>query len=455
MDVIKEFLKHPMNLIGLFLWAGGLLFIFCDKHTASVWFSSILVVCAAIFLVYKYLEKNEQEGENAESHENENEMRKSKDVKVSKEDYSLKVQLEKALSSPLSQMYYGKKAKIPQELYEKLVCCDAAKDLPNNSCDSTAFIENRFPGENWDLYGMDELVWGVWIGDRLVYNPDDYSLFGAAQLATYFSDAVLFCGKQLTYKGDGSRYFEQLMHPIFLYNKDVSYEDWYVVNGYKIEDMFPDYVDAVRGLFSFELSEINGLYFLVSPDLKKIRHALGSTDSENVLAVSFREVAKKRWPKCLIEAGDAFYSQTMRSIFAEVVSVYRSGTLAKSAEAAVEKEFGCRRKKYYTQFYVGYPNCNYSRAKEAAANVDDISKAYLEDKNLSSFNILQNGIYLNSEEANVGLNGLMMFPIDIYEAWSRPFSCKELSELCRPISLGRFAVRGSEEFARKLQHGFS
>ena len=90
-----------------------------------------------------------------------------------------------------------------------------------------------------------------------------------------------------------------------------------------------------------------------------------------------------------------------------------------------------------------------------AADVDEISRAYLENRKLSHFNILQNGIYLNSDwDVNQSLDGTMIFPLDIYEAWSRPLTQDELKQLFGYVTLVNCYSFKSENFALKMQKGF-
>lgn len=458
MDIREKLRANPKAFILLALWAVSLIFVFGNEFTAYVnrdaaWLVLALLTCLAAFLVCNRFGDSKSKPEEAE-------IGKPEDEKV---DYSLKAQLEEALSSPMSLMAYGGKKEIPQELYDKLVCCAAAKDLPNNSSDDGKDVvsESRFPGENWSMFYITELVWGVLIGDRVVYNLDDYSLFGAARLAVYFPSAVLYTNMAIYYMGDGNRGFEKI-NPYYLYNSDVSYKDWYVADGRKVNDMFPDYAEYLKNnsRWKCERRNFENLHFFVSSDFRRVCNAFQSGGSHQDSA-SFRALANGSY-SVLNVWSRVFYIRPLQSVFASVVSAYRSGALSRTAEAAAKAPFFFIERdsvrKDYTQFYVGYPNCSYSRAKEVAADVDEISRAYLKEKRHLSFNILQNGIYLNSEKVNGRQDGTMMFPLNIYEAWSRPFTDDELADLFGSVTLScdcdYFDALENRQFALKMQKGF-
>jgi len=298
-------------------------------------------------------------------------------------------------------------------------------------------------------------IWGVLIGETVVYNLDDYSLFGAAQLAAYFPGAVLYNNIVIFYEGDGRRRIEK-EDPVYIYNQDVSYEDWYLADGNKIKEMFPDYACYLADGGRWLHSGIEELYFLVSSDFKRVQNAFMPTRGY-LTSASFQALAAGHGFTFAKTFGGGFYARSLRDTFVEVVSAYHSGALSRTAEAVAETvfydwEFS---KKHYAQFYVGYPQCSFSRAREVAADVDEVSRAYLEDRGSSYFNILQNGIYLNSDwDVNQSLIGTMMFPLDVYEAWCRPFTGKELKKLFGSVTLVNRSSFESEEFALKMQKGF-
>ncbi len=431
------------------LWAVSLIFVFGNEFTAYVnrdaaWLVLALLTCLAAFLVCNRFGDSKSKPE----------IGKTEDEKV---DYSLKAQLDEALSSQMSLMAYGGKKENPQEQYDKLVCCDASKDRPNNVCE----IENcvsRFPGEEWPCRLADR-IWGVLIGEMVVYNLDDYSLFGAARLAAYFPGAILYNNIVIFYEGDGSRQFER-KDPTYIYNQDVSYEDWYLADGNKIKEMFPDYARYLADGGGWLHSGIGGLYFLVSSDFKRVQNAFMPTGCY-LTFTSFQALAEGHGFTFAKTFADGFYARSLRDTFVEIVSAYRNGALSRTAEAVAETAFydlGFSEKhyvKHYAQFYVGYPRCSFSRAREVAADVDEISRAYLENRKLSHFNILQNGIYLNSDwDVNQSLVGTMIFPLDIYEAWSRPFTQDELKQLFGYVTLVNCYSFESENFALKMQKGF-
>ena len=449
MDIREKLRANPKAFILLALWAVSLIFVFGNEFTAYVnrdaaWLVLALLTCLAAFLVCNRFGDSKSKPE----------IGKTEDEKV---DYSLKAQLDEALSSQVSLMAYGGKKEIPQELYDKLVCCDASKDRPNNVCE----IENcvsRFPGEEWPCRLADR-IWGVLIGEMVVYNLDDYSLFGAARLAAYFPGAILYNNIVIFYEGDGSRQFER-KDPTYIYNQDVSYEDWYLADGNKIKEMFPDYARYLADGGGWLHSGIGGLYFLVSSDFKRVQNAFMPTGCY-LTFTSFQALAEGHGFTFAKTFADGFYARSLRDTFVEIVSAYRNGALSRTAEAVAETAFydlGFSEKhyvKHYAQFYVGYPRCSFSRAREVAADVDEISRAYLENRKLSHFNILQNGIYLNSDwDVNQSLVGTMIFPLDIYEAWSRPFTQDELKQLFGYVTLVNCYSFESENFALKMQKGF-
>lgn len=289
----------------------------------------------------------------------------------------------------------------------------------------------------------------------VVYNLDDYSLFGAARLAAYFPGAILYNNIVIFYEGDGSRQFER-KDPTYIYNQDVSYEDWYLADGNKIKEMFPDYARYLADGGGWLHSGIGGLYFLVSSDFKRVQNAFMPTGCY-LTFTSFQALAEGHGFTFAKTFADGFYARSLRDTFVEIVSAYRNGALSRTAEAAAETAFYDLEfsEKHYAQFYVGYPRCSFSRAREVAADVDEISRAYLENRKLSHFNILQNGIYLNSDwDVNQSLDGTMIFPLDIYEAWSRPFTQDELKQLFGYVTLVNCYSFKSENFALKMQKGF-
>lgn len=445
MDIREKLRANPKAFILLALWAVSLIFVFGNEFTAYVnrdaaWLVLALLTCLAAFLVCNRFGDSKSKPE----------IGKPEDEKV---DYSLKAQLDEALSSQMSLMAYGGKKEIPQELYDKLVCCDASKDRPNNVCETEGSI-SRFPGEEWPCRLVDR-IWGVLIGEMVVYNLDDYSLFGAARLAAYFPGAILYNNIVIFYEGDGSRQFER-KDPTYIYNQDVSYEDWYLADGNKIKEMFPDYARYLADGGGWLHSGIGGLYFLVSSDFKRVQNAFMPTGCY-LTFTSFQALAEGHGITFAKTFADGFYARSLRDTFVEIVSAYRNGALSRTAEAAAETAFYDLEfsEKHYAQFYVGYPRCSFSRAREVAADVDEISRAYLENRKLSHFNILQNGIYLNSDwDVNQSLDGTMIFPLDIYEAWSRPFTQDELKQLFGYVTLVNCYSFKSENFALKMQKGF-
>lgn len=446
MDIREKLRANPKAFILLALWAVSLIFVFGNEFTAYVnrdaaWLVLALLTCLAAFLVCNRFGDSKSKPE----------IGKTEDEKV---NYSLKAQLDEALSSQMSLMAYGGKKEIPQELYDKLVCCDVSKDRPNNVCETEGSI-SRFPGEEWPCCLADR-IWGVLIGEKVVYNLDDYSLFGAARLAAYFPGAILYNNIVIFYEGNGSRQFER-KDPTYIYNQDVSYEDWYLADGNKIKEMFPDYAGYLQDKCLWKCCNFWHLHFFVSRDFKRVCNAF-RPENCYVYSVSFQKLANEKSILKSLMRYNALYVSSLRNVFASVVAAYRSGALSQTAEAAAKASFffakGDAFRKDYTQFYVGYPKCSYSRAKEVAANVDEISKAYLESNECSSFNILQNGIYLNSEEVNRELNGAMMYPLDIYEAWSQPFTNDELKYLFDSVTLSCDGFHDDPLFALKMQKGF-
>lgn len=346
-------------------------------------------------------------------------------------NFSLKAQFKRAKkSSPWIKMLLGEDFVFPADVIDKTengepVSAHSLHQDPKQAC-SVSKISEIKPSK-WDKkcqkldnYAFFENIWGVKIADQVLYDLEDYSLDGAVKLASQFIYAELYSDTIIKYYQNGKRSLEEIK-PLVVYRIPSPYENWKCLSFKKAQMLFPE-------LFSRRAKKkFAGQSLLYSPDKQKFRLISqledgkgGYTKFTDFKRLDVRDLTEwrfgQKYPKWLT---CDFLTTSLRSEFRKFLQAYQEGNYSYG--------FSCQRGYYSNSFslFAGFPNMSYKDALEVAQDKEQIRNLYFDNDDLTTFNMLQDGTYLNLKD------DVCLMPIAFYANWAKPFTKSELLFLFR------------------------
>ena len=346
-------------------------------------------------------------------------------------DFSLKAQFKSAKkSSPWIKMLLGEDFVFPAEVIDKTengepVSAHSLHQDSKQAC-SVSKISEIKPSK-WDKkcqkldnYAFVENIWGVKIADQVLYDLEDYSLDGAVKLASQFIYAELYSDTIIKYYQNGKRILEKIK-PLVVYRIPSPYENWKCLSFEKAQMLFPE-------LFSRRAKKkFANQSLLYSPDKRKFRLISKLKDEERGYTkfADFKRLDvndltewrfRQKYPKWLT---CVFLTTSLRSEFRKFLQAYQEGNYSYG--------FSCQRGYYSNSFslFAGFPNMSYKDALEVAQDKEQIRNLYFDNDDLTTFNMLQDGTYLNLKD------DVCLMPIAFYANWAKPFTKSELLFLFR------------------------
>lgn len=302
--------------------------------------------------------------------------------------------------------------------------------LLDNTCQGTPKDE-KFAYSNPNRLGLDcapesvisDYMWGLKIGEKVIYDLDDYSLLGALRKALLLPNAEVVSDTRIVYYMDGSREVEAIYAESF-YDTSSLLNDWVPIDLEKARNLFPQSKEE------FDQLEKNskGLIFLVSPDFLHLRLVSELYDSKPCNFFEFCQgLEKNSETKCFIS--DSLMISNLRQTFEWIAEKVRQGDAydLKNNPALHEVKIG---DKIY-RFRVGFPYLSYQEALKIAKDQIVLKKAYVTDnpENKKFFNFWFDGELIVDSAQNSQTTYL--FPAEIYEQWGRPFTTDELKKITR------------------------
>lgn len=346
-------------------------------------------------------------------------------------DFSLKAQFKSAKkSSPWIKMLLGEDFVFPAEVIDKTengepVSAHSLHQDSKQAC-SVSKISEIKPSK-WDKkcqkldnYAFVENIWGVKIADQVLYDLEDYSLDGAVKLASQFIYAELYSDTIIKYYQNGKRILEKIK-PLVVYRIPSPYENWKCLSFEKAQMLFPE-------LFSRRAKKkFANQSLLYSPDKRKFRLISKLKDEERGYTkfADFKRLDvndltewrfRQKYPKWLT---CVFLTTSLRSEFRKFLQAYQEGNYSYG--------FSCKRgySSCSFSFFAGFPNLSYKDALEVAQDKEQIRNLYFDNDDLTTFNMLQDGTYLNLKD------DVCLMPIAFYANWAKPFTKSELLFLFR------------------------
>ena len=342
-------------------------------------------------------------------------------------DFSLKAQFKRAKkSSPWIKMLLGEDFVFPAEVIDKTengepVLAHSLHQDPKQACSADKIPEIK--SSKWDKkcqkldnYAFVENIWGVKVADQILYDLEDYSLDGAVKLVSQFIYAELYSDTIIKYYQNGKRILEEIK-PLVVYRIPSPYENWKCLSFEKAQMLFPE-------LFSRRAKKkFANQSLLYSPDKQKFRliskledgKGNGYTkfayfkrlDVNDLTEWRFRQKYPK-WLTCV------FLTTSLRSEFRKFLQAYQEGNYSYG--------FSCKRgySSCSFSFFAGFPNLSYKDALEVAQDKEQIRNLYFDNDDLTTFNMLQDGTYLNLKD------DVCLMPIAFYANWAKPFTKSEL-----------------------------
>lgn len=349
-------------------------------------------------------------------------------------DFSLKAQFKRAKkASPWIKMLLGEDFVFPAEVIDKTengepVSAHSLHQDSKQACsvDKIPEIKSSKWDENYqklDNYAFVENIWGVKIADQVLYNLEDYSLDGAVKLASQFIYAELYSDTIIKYYQNGTRSLEEIV-PTTVYRIPSPYENWKALSIGKAQMLFPE-------LFSEnQKKKFANQSLLYSPDKRKFRLISKLKDREGYGYTEFADFKRldvsdltewrfgQKYPKwktcdCL--------TTSLRSVFRKFLQAYQEGKCRYSYDLSFDKGYASRT----ISLFAGFPKMSYKDALEVAQDKEQIRNLYFDNDNLTTFNMLQDGTYLNLKE------DVCLMPIAFYANWAKPFTERELLFLFR------------------------
>ena len=346
-------------------------------------------------------------------------------------DFSLKAQFKSAKkSSPWIKMLLGEDFVFPAEVIDKTengepVSAHSLHQDSKQAC-SVSKISEIKPSK-WDKkcqkldnYAFVENIWGIKIADQVLYDLEDYSLDGAVKLVSQFIYAELYSDTIIKYYQNGKRILEKIK-PLVVYRIPSPYENWKCLSFEKAQMLFPE-------LFSRRAKKkFANQSLLYSPDKRKFRLISKLKDEERGYTkfADFKRLDvndltewrfRQKYPKWLT---CVFLTTSLRSEFRKFLQAYQEGNYSYG--------FSCKRgySSCSFSFFAGFPNLSYKDALEVAQDKEQIRNLYFDNDDLTTFNMLQDGTYLNLKD------DVCLMPIAFYANWAKPFTKSELLFLFR------------------------
>lgn len=359
-----------------------------------------------------------------------------------KSDYSLQKQFKRIKSSPWVEQLLEKDFVLSADVVDKVVNGEPVSAHsclydPQQGCSAKKIAKIRpHKLDKRYRYGhkvlFKERIWGVKIADQILYNLEDYSISGAAKLALQFPFAEIYSDTVIKYYQNGSR--EIINAQVYiLYNVPSPYKGWKFFSPLKAKALFPK-------LFTENLSAYQNCDILFSPDFSKVCvHSAWKNDKGGtVLFSSFSDLIENPSKLQVLNSdnlsGSKFVPKvvggTFKSFWADVLN-NRGVHECCFALFAHDVVYGDR----YKNFYIGYAELPYEDALKFATDKEQIYQAYVKNAEVTSFNLLQDGSYFNSD------NDVCLLPLSFYAEFAKPFTMSELRKIfrCRIFKTGKIS----------------
>lgn len=320
--------------------------------------------------------------------------------------------------------------------------------LLDNICQGTPKAE-KFTYSNPNRFGLGyattsviaDYMWGIKVGEKVIYDLDDYSLLGATRRALLLPNAEVVCDTRIVYLRDGSRQVEAIRAKS-LYDTSTLLTDWFPIDLDKARNLFPQCNEE------FDQLEKNSerLIFLVSPDFQHLRLVSELYDSEPRNFYEFcQALEKKSEMKCFI--GQLHITSNLRQTFEWIAEKVRQGDAYELKNNPALHEVKIGGKTY--RFRVGFPYLSYQEALKIAKDQIVLKKAYVTDnsENKKLFNFWFDGELIVDSAQNSQTTYLL--PAEIYEQWGKPFTSDELKEITRERKWSYYAP---SEYRHKVNY---
>lgn len=356
-----------------------------------------------------------------------------------KSDYSLQKQFKRIKSSPWVEQLLGKDFVLSADVADKVVNGEPVSAHSCHHVECSSYRLAKIKPHKWDKryrYGhkvlFKERIWGLKIADQILYNLEDYSISGAAKLALQFPFAEIYSDTVIKYYQNGSR--EIINAQVYiLYNVPSPYKGWKSFSPLKAKALFPK-------LFTENLSAYQNCDVLLSPDFSKVCvHSAWKNDKGGtVLFSSFSDLIDNPSTFQIINDANLCDLKLCPKVVGGTLKSFLADFLSNRDEHACcfalfyqDVVYGDR----YKNFYVGYAELPYEDALKFAADKEQIYQTYVKNAEVTSFNLLQDGSYLNSE------NYVCLLPLSFYAEFAKPFTMSELRKIfrCRILKTGKIS----------------